>query len=150
MRIGTGAARLLLACTLVLGTAACQDGGGDGAAPATTSGTATASGTRTGAASARPTASDGLPEVRAASLPAEARTTLRLISAGGPFPYRQDGTVFGNREGLLPRERSGYYHEYTVPTPGSRDRGARRIIAGGAGERYYTADHYRSFARVAG
>jgi ribonuclease T1 len=86
--------------------------------------------------------------VSATSLPAEARQTLALIDSGGPFPYDQDGVVFGNREGLLPDHDNGYYHEYTVPTPGSPDRGARRIITGAAGERYYTDDHYRSFERI--
>jgi len=83
-----------------------------------------------------------------AQLPPEARNTLRLIERGGPFPYRKDGTVFGNRERLLPANPRGYYREYTVPTPGSRDRGARRIVTGEQGERYYTADHYRSFNRI--
>ena len=82
------------------------------------------------------------------SLPAEAQHTLVLIDAGGPFPYDRDGVVFGNREGLLPAEQSGYYHEYTVPTPGAADRGARRIITGDAGELYWTGDHYRTFARI--
>ena len=86
--------------------------------------------------------------VAASSLPAEARQTLALIERGGPFPYDRDGVVFENREGLLPDHDSGYYHEYTVPTPGSPDRGARRIIAGSAGELYYTDDHYRSFERI--
>jgi ribonuclease T1 len=82
------------------------------------------------------------------SLPAEARLTLKLIDQGGPFPYRKDGSVFSNRERRLPPEPRGYYREYTVPTPGSRDRGARRIIAGKQNERYYTGDHYRTFQRV--
>jgi ribonuclease T1 len=82
------------------------------------------------------------------SLPAEAQHTLVLIDAGGPFPYDRDGVVFENREGLLPAEQSGYYHEYTVPTPGAADRGARRIITGDAGELYWTGDHYRTFARI--
>jgi len=82
------------------------------------------------------------------SLPAEARETLERIKAGGPFPYRQDGRVFGNREGLLPKQKRGYYREYTVRTPGARDRGARRIVAGQGGEYYYTDDHYRSFRRI--
>jgi ribonuclease T1 len=85
-------------------------------------------------------------------LPREARETLALIRAGGPFPYSKDGTVFGNRERLLPRQPRGYYTEYTVKTPGSRDRGARRIVAGGeprtSGEYWYTDDHYRSFRRI--
>ena len=90
----------------------------------------------------------GLPTVRVGDLPPEARQTLRLIASDGPFPYAQDSAVFSNREGLLPRESNGYYHEYTVVTPGSPDRGARRIIAGGGGETYYTADHYSSFREV--
>ena len=97
---------------------------------------------------ARGPASDALPGIGIEQLPPEARSTLRLIERGGPFPYRKDGTVFGNRERLLPPNPRGYYREYTVPTPGSRDRGARRIVAGKQGERYYTADHYRSFKRI--
>jgi guanyl-specific ribonuclease Sa len=83
-------------------------------------------------------------------LPAEAEQTLRRIVAGGPFDYRQDGAVFENRERRLPAQPRGYYHEYTVPTPGSGDRGARRIVAGGDPpvEFFYTDDHYRSFRRV--
>jgi ribonuclease T1 len=86
-------------------------------------------------------------------LPDQARQTERLIRSGGPFPYAKDGTVFGNRERLLPRERRGHYREYTVKTPGSRDRGARRIVCGGAKPAapeacYYTADHYASFKRI--
>jgi ribonuclease T1 len=87
-------------------------------------------------------------EIDAAHLPAEAQQALRLIKKGGPFPYPQDGTVFANRERLLPEKARGYYHEYTVKTPGSRDRGARRIITGDKGEYYYTEDHYRSFKRI--
>lgn len=85
-----------------------------------------------------------------ADLPPEARQTLALIKRGGPFPYRKDGTVFGNRERLLPAKPRGYYREYTVPTPGARDRGARRIVAGGdpPHEFYYTDDHYQSFRRI--
>ncbi|MET8681566.1 ribonuclease domain-containing protein [Streptomyces sp. NPDC004647] len=82
-------------------------------------------------------------------LPSQAHDTLDLIEAGGPYPYPQDDTVFSNREGLLPDQSSGYYHEYTVETPGSPDRGARRIVTGEAAqEDYYTADHYRSFDLV--
>jgi len=81
-------------------------------------------------------------------LPAEARETLVLIRAGGPYPYSKDGAVFGNRERLLPKQSRGYYREYTVKTPGAKDRGARRIVAGRNGEYYYTADHYRSFRRI--
>lgn len=87
-------------------------------------------------------------ELPAARLPTEARATLELIKAGGPFPYRQDGRVFHNRERLLPPQQRGYYREYTVRTPGLRDRGPRRIVAGDPGEYYYTEDHYRSFRRI--
>ena len=87
-------------------------------------------------------------EVPLQQLPAEARQTLVQIKAGGPFPYAKDGSVFGNREGLLPRRTRGYYREYTVKTPGVNERGARRIVAGMPGEYYYTDDHYRSFKRI--
>jgi ribonuclease T1 len=98
----------------------------------------------------------GIPSVRAAALPGEARQTLALIKQGGPFPYRKDGSVFGNFERRLPAQPRGYYREYTVPTPGSRDRGARRIVAGQgstgdvrtSGEYYFTNDHYRSFRKI--
>jgi ribonuclease T1 len=86
--------------------------------------------------------------VSLSSLPKEAADTLKLIKQGGPFPYSKDDTVFSNYEGLLPSKPAGYYHEYTVITPGSPDRGARRIVAGSPGEYYYTGDHYRSFRRI--
>ena len=89
-----------------------------------------------------------LPAVALTSLPAEAQETVTLIDAGGPFPYDRDGIVFENRERLLPSEPTGYYHEYTVPTPGSSDRGPRRIITGSASEMYWTDDHYQSFERI--
>jgi ribonuclease T1 len=97
-----------------------------------------------------------LGEVSAAALPREAQATLAAIKAGGPFAYAKDGSVFGNREKILPSRRRGYYREYTVLTPGARDRGARRIIAGAGapddvrtpGEYYYTDDHYNSFRRI--
>lgn len=86
-----------------------------------------------------------------AFLPPEARDTLALIASNGPFPHRQDGVVFGNYEHLLPEQPRGYYHEYTVDTPGASNRGARRIITGGTPPTiyYYTDDHYRSFRRFA-
>ena len=91
-------------------------------------------------------------EIAVASLPAEAQSTLALIKQGGPFPYAKDGVVFGNYERQLPKQRRGYYHEYTVPTPGARTRGARRIIVGGTpsyrAEYFYTGDHYASFQRI--
>ncbi len=87
-------------------------------------------------------------EIRASELPAEAKTLLARIEANGPFPYPQDGKSFANRERRLPVRARGYYREYTVPTPGERGRGARRIIAGNGGEFYYSDDHYRSFKRI--
>jgi ribonuclease T1 len=88
--------------------------------------------------------------IAADQLPPEAQRTLRLVDAGGPFPYAQDGAVFGNYERMLPREPRGYYHEFTVRTPGSQGRGARRIVTGERHETYYTEDHYRSFTAVTG
>ncbi len=87
-------------------------------------------------------------EIPVAQLPKEARETLALIKKGGPYPYKQDDSVFGNREGLLPQQPRGSYREYTVKTPGARDRGARRIIAAKGIEFYYTDDHYNSFRRI--
>lgn len=90
--------------------------------------------------------------VETASLPKEAQSALMLIKQGGPFPYEKDGAVFGNYESKLPKQQRGYYHEYTVKTPRARNRGARRIIAGGqpmtSGEYYYTDDHYDSFKKI--
>lgn len=85
--------------------------------------------------------------VQPSFLPPEARSTLDLIAAGGPFPHRQDGVVFGNYEGRLPPEPRGYYHEYTVDTPSAGNRGTRRIITGGnpVSAYYYAGDHYQTF-----
>lgn len=88
-----------------------------------------------------------------AELPREGRLTYRLIHQGGPFAYEKDGTVFGNRERLLPMQRRGYYREYTVAAPGARNRGAKRIVCGGQRPKtpdtcYYTSDHYSSFTRI--
>ena len=100
---------------------------------------------------------DRPPESRAATirvveLPIQGRETYELIRRGGPFPFGKDGAVFGNRERLLPAEKRGYYREYTVATPGSRDRGARRIVCGGPARAphacFYTADHYGSFRKI--
>jgi ribonuclease T1 len=91
----------------------------------------------------------GLPVVHRQDLPPDASKTLTLIEHNGPFPHREDGATFENREGHLPSRRSGYYKEYTVDTPGADDRGARRIVAGAGGERYWTDDHYDSFAWIA-
>jgi ribonuclease T1 len=91
----------------------------------------------------------GLPWIDEADLTPEGRETLELIDAGGPFPHPgKDGSTFGNFEGLLPDHPRGYYSEYTVPTPGESDRGARRIVAGDGGELYWTVDHYESFERI--
>jgi ribonuclease T1 len=81
-------------------------------------------------------------------LPPEVAEVLSLIDRGGPFPFAKDGTVFQNREGHLPKKPRGYYREYTVPTPGAGNRGARRLVAGADGEVYYSGDHYRSFKRL--
>lgn len=87
-------------------------------------------------------------QVPLGDLPPEATDTAELIEQGGPYPYPQDGTVFQNREDLLPDCAAGYYHEYTVETPGSPDRGARRIVTGNDGEHFYTDDHYASFVLI--
>ncbi len=105
------------------------------------------------AAARTPETPGTLPAVALASLPAEAQTTHRLILNGGPFPYPKDGIVFGNRERQLPIRVRGHYREYTVKTPGSRDRGARRIVCGGKPPRqpeacFYSDDHYASFRRI--
>jgi ribonuclease T1 len=96
--------------------------------------------------------SDALPEIAVAELPKEGREVLAQIHEGGPFRYDRDGVVFGNREHLLPAEKRGYYHEYTVRTPGANNRGARRVICGGPKLQpvacYYTDDHYQSFKRI--
>ncbi|MCA9792323.1 MAG: ribonuclease N [Candidatus Eremiobacteraeota bacterium] len=97
---------------------------------------------------ADPTAPAGMATMSLDRLPPEALKTLELIDAGGPFPYRQDGTVFANREHLLPAHERGYYHEYTVKTPGLSHRGPRRLVTGQEHELYYTGDHYRSFQWV--
>lgn len=87
--------------------------------------------------------------VCSSALPSQAHDTLDLIARGGPFPYSQDGVVFQNREGVLPKQSSDYYHEYTVITPGAPTRGTRRIITGEKSqEDYYTADHYVTFRLV--
>ncbi|MGW4701004.1 ribonuclease domain-containing protein [Streptomyces sp. NPDC004285] len=132
--------RVLLALVLAVLLGGCSSSGGG-------TGTATPAPSRTAVAAA-PTGTSGLPAVRAADLPPEARKTLALIARGGPFPYAKDGTVFSNFERILPREARGYYHEYTVKTPGEHDRGARRIVTGRNGETYYTDDHYETFREV--
>ena len=101
-----------------------------------------------GTISARMPAIESAGVVRVADLPKEARETLALIKHGGPFPHARDGADFANREGRLPHASRGTYREYTVPTPGHRDRGPRRIVAAGINQFWYTADHYRKFRRI--
>ncbi|CAN7216858.1 ribonuclease [Arthrobacter sp. LjRoot78] len=121
---------------------------GSTAAPAPTGSTAAPAPTGSTAASAPAVDGSGLEAVAASSLPREARETLDLIARGGPYPYSRDGAVFSNFERLLPRKPSGYYKEFTVRTPGESDRGARRIVVGETGEKYYTPDHYESFLQI--
>lgn len=99
-------------------------------------------------ASAKPSSRWRLEEVRDARERAQLVEVLRQIEKGGPFRYEKDGSVFGNREKLLPSHPRGYYREYTVPTPGAKNRGARRVVQGRGGETYYTRDHYRTFLRL--
>lgn len=99
-----------------------------------------------------PAPADSAETVSVSELPPEGAKTYRLILQGGPFPYEKDGVVFGNRERMLPSQKRGYYHEYTVPTPGAHNRGTQRIVCGGAPRTpdtcYFTADHYASFRRI--
>ncbi|MFI6053777.1 ribonuclease domain-containing protein [Streptomyces violascens] len=114
-------------------------GGKDSAKPA---------GGKPSTAASTPAWVKGMATVPADRLPPEARQTLKLIDSGGPFPYSKDGVVFGNFEKLLPQQKRGYYHEYTVQNPKSRDRGAWRIVTGQGKEFYWTDDHYKSFKAV--
>lgn len=126
----------VLAVAVAVGLVLLVGGGGDGGD----------GGSDPAARATDTTQADG---VRVDDLPVEAQETLRLIDAGGPFPYPgKDGSTFGNFEGLLPEQERGYYREYTVPTPGEDDRGARRLVTGEGGEIYYTDDHYSSFDEV--
>lgn len=138
---------VLLAGGYLLSAVRSDPGGGTGAPAPSASAERSRTGSGTPSATRAPS-DDGLEVVGASSLPAEARRTLALVDRGGPYPYARDGAVFGNVERLLPQRPRGWYREYTVPTPGESDRGARRIVAGQDGTRYYTADHYESFVRV--
>jgi ribonuclease T1 len=145
---------LVLACVLVLGlwwwAERGSSGSGTDAPGGQTRATAVAP-SNGGGTPRQPTGggdTSGLPTVSVSDLPPEARKTVDLIKAGGPFPYDRDGVVFQNRERILPGKQRGYYREYTVPTPGENDRGARRIITGQQGELYWTADHYDSFSVI--
>ncbi|MER6065922.1 ribonuclease domain-containing protein [Streptomyces sp. NPDC001792] len=135
----------LLALVLAVLLAGCSSGSSSGPGSGAGAGTG---GRVSGTSASVPAWAHGMGTVRESRLPAEARRTLDLIDKGGPFPYAKDGVVFGNFEGRLPKHPRGYYHEYTVPTPGSHDRGARRIVTGRGGEIYYTDDHYNSFRAV--
>lgn len=133
------AGALIVVLATVLGFCA----GRNAAPPASPSSTATAS-----APGRAATPVSGLKTVAVASLPVQARDTLALIDRGGPYPYDQDNTVFGNNEGLLPSRPRGYYREYTVVAPGTSSRGTRRLVVGAGGDIFYTDDHYDSFRQV--
>ncbi|MFF4321628.1 ribonuclease domain-containing protein [Streptomyces sp. NPDC001568] len=135
----------LLLCAATAGVVGC--GGESAPAPPAATAEASSGGEPTGR-SALPGWVRGMATVRADALPQQAREVLALIDKGGPYAYRQDGTVFGNFEKVLPKQKRGYYHEFTVRTPGERDRGARRIVTGQGGEFYYTDDHYETFKAV--
>lgn len=159
LQLAAGVLLVLVALWLVLGNAT-GDGEGGAAGSSTTASSssrsatpsaATPSSTRRSTPSSptgERTPDSGLPTIAASELPREGRETLRLIHRGGPFPYDRDGITFQNRERILPAQPRGYYAEYTVPTPGESDRGARRLVAGDDGDVYFTDDHYRSFRQV--
>jgi ribonuclease T1 len=142
-------------CILVLSAmlGGCGKGGSQNATPASEASASEVPAQPAQAASGAPAASGALAVVTKAQLPAEAAETLRLIKAGGPFPFSEDGVMFRNSAGLLPQHPRGYYRTYTVRTPGSTDRGQRRVICGGARRQisdcYYTDDYYVSFRRIA-
>lgn len=99
-------------------------------------------------AQARAAVNATIGEIKLSTLPKEAQTTLKQIKNNGPYDYPKDGVVFSNRERILPKQKRGYYREFTVKTPGARNRGARRIVAGVVGEYFYTDDHYASFKHI--
>ena len=146
-----GFALILVAAWIVLFGGSGGSGGADG-----TDGTSSGSSPTSVSGEASPgvspgsgeTPTSGLPRIAESELPPEGRETLVLIHDGGPFPYDRDGITFENREGILPEEERGYYSEYTVPTPGEEDRGARRIVSGEDGDQYYSDDHYASFRQI--
>ncbi|MFK4112896.1 ribonuclease domain-containing protein [Streptomyces sp. NPDC002176] len=138
----SGRARLFAGVLAVLGVLLAGCAGTDTATESP------AASQKSGPAASAPAWAKGMATVPESRLPAEARRTLALIDQGGPYPYARDGIVFGNFEGHLPGHPRGYYHEYTVPTPGVGSRGARRMITGDGGEFYYTDDHYNSFRAV--
>ncbi|MGA5323118.1 ribonuclease domain-containing protein [Streptomyces seoulensis] len=142
LKRSTGRSWLLAGVLAVLGVLLAGCAGTDTAADSP------AASQKSGPAASAPAWAKGMATVPESGLPAEARRTLALIDKGGPYPYARDGIVFGNFEGHLPGHQRGYYHEYTVPTPSSSGRGARRIVTGDGGEFYYTDDHYNSFRAV--
>lgn len=149
LQLLAGLLLVALAIWLVLGNA--TDGeGGSASSPTsvTTPSSSTTARSTPSSPTGRPTPDSGLPTMGASELPREGRKTLALIHDGGPFPYDRDGTTFQNRERILPSQPRGYYAEYTVRTPGERDRGARRLVVGDDGDVYYTDDHYDSFRQV--
>lgn len=135
----------LVLVLLALGVALLGGCGVGGSARSASSGSASSG---TAAPSPARTPDSALARIRESSLPPQGRTTLERIRSQGPFPHARDGITFENREGILPRRGHRYYGEYTVPTPGASDRGARRIIDGRGGDRYYTDDHYASFRQI--
>ena len=150
LQLAGGVLLILLAAWIVI-----AGGGGDSSPSGSTTSAATSATSQTeageppsGTPGSGPTPDSGLGTIAESQLPQEGRETLELVRAGGPFPYDRDGITFGNREGILPDRSRGYYREYTVPTPGESDRGARRIVGGQDGDRYYTDDHYASFAQI--
>ncbi|XAS68423.1 ribonuclease domain-containing protein [Micrococcaceae bacterium Sec5.7] len=138
----------LVALALLVSNNALFPGMGSPTAAETSAVSPGPSAVRSGAPAVAPSPST-LATVKESALPAEGRETLVLISRGGPYPYRAGDGTFGNFEQILPQKQEGYYKEYTVITPGEPDRGARRIVAGDAGEKYYTQDHYDSFKFIA-
>ena len=144
--IVSGSAALLFGAML-LGVTGCGSSAAANARPVSTvTGGADAGAACSASSASRPS---GMMVLTPDQLPLEAVTTLRLIAAGGPYPYAQDNMIFGNYGGTLPRERRGYYREFTVRTPGASTRGTLRVVVGSGGEDYYTADHYASFDWIA-
>ncbi|VVJ20629.1 Guanyl-specific ribonuclease (EC [Amycolatopsis camponoti] len=142
-------AALIGLLVLVLGGWLVKDAVSDDSKPAPGTSTSSSATAPAKGGAAVPGADSGLPVKALSTLPPQAGDTWKLIEKGGPYPYpRNDDVVFENREKRLPGKKSGYYHEYTVKTPGSADRGARRLITGQAHELYYTGDHYASFVVV--
>ncbi|MFF4378695.1 ribonuclease [Kitasatospora sp. NPDC001547] len=161
---------LLLAVLAGIGYLLTDRGSGHPGAGASPTAAATAGPSTAGSAAAKPSAPKPSPPAGGAAtsapaagwvptdpamadvcrtkLPSQAVDTLTLIAKGGPYPYSRDGVVFENRENRLPRKAGGYYHEYTVVTPGSNDRGTRRVVTGGSGEQYWSADHYATFQEI--